>query len=292
MSIPRASLVLALLFAAGPALAADPLAAHIRRMRLKGYVAAARAESRLGKTARLAAVVYEYRDGRSAGLYVYKVVKGKARPIHMVPGYPRSVGLAEVHNNGKFPILSGDGSRVLAYNVTVPSLKQTTLTIKRYHKGKLRHAADMPSGRFIDVDEDGKPEIVARSFPLGRFFEIDCESFYSMAQTAHRTSIYRWKGPRLERVSMGYPDFYADRIRRAESELAATDPRVTQDFGGYFGTAVSLYFDYAEVGRAEQGWKRLKMFFKTRWRDPKAVKRCIRQTEDSLRARLGIPANW
>ena len=117
-------------------------------------------------------------------------------------------------------------------------------------------------------------------------------TFHSLAKNAFRTRIYSFQRGGLIGVSSRFPRLFEERIAGHEQDIAANDPRVTGDYGGYLGSALSLYFDHAELGRGRRGWERFQALFAPKWTDPGKVKRCLGEMESVLRRRLDIPSDW
>ncbi len=116
----------------------------------------------------LAVVLLQKSTGRPrTSLRVYSVTKARAKLLYMEPGFGKEVRLAAIHAGGKIPDLNGDGSRIVAYVTERKNIGQSTLIVLRHSKGKLKRLADFPTGRFADLDDDGRMEVVTRSRPLG-----------------------------------------------------------------------------------------------------------------------------
>ncbi|MDE2290650.1 MAG: hypothetical protein KGL53_01100, partial [Elusimicrobia bacterium] len=255
-----------------------------------GYALASSARARV-KGGTLAASVYRKDDG-SERLYVTLAGRRGTRTLHLELGGAARLELASVHDRGDLPDLFGDGSRVVAYRSVLPALSESTLLVFRYASGRLTLAGRVPGGRFKDVDGDGRPEVVGRERPLGALFSIGCRSFHAMAQSAWRTDVYALAGGRLVKASARYRPFFDARIARTRAEVSAVDARSTDDYGGFLGKTLSLYFDYAESGRAREGWREFEALYPVRASDPAPVKKCLRQMEATLKDRLAIPADW
>lgn len=284
----RAALALAALLAA-PADGAGQGAAwraELKRLESQGYRVAGKASA-----GRWTAAVLEDRSGRTS-LRVYRAAGGKQKLAHLDPGFGLRLALSPVHADGRLPDLLGDGSLAVAYTAAFPGVGRESLVLLRIHRGKVERLGDLPSGRLEDVDGDGRLEAVSRARPLGQWFIVDCQSFHAMGQSAFRTSVHALEPAGLRRVSERHRGYFEELIRRRTAELSRRDPRAETDYSGYFGEALSLYFDHAEIGRGREGWRRFKALFPTRRTDPPVVKRCLRKMEDSLREKLGIPPDW
>ncbi len=113
-----------------------------------------------------------------------------------------------------------------------------------------------------------------------------------MAKSAFRTKVYSLRKGRLVADSRSFPELFEKSIAAHEEELARNDPRETGDYGSFLGSALSLYFDYAELGQGRRGWGRFRELFAPRRSDPRGVKRCLKEMESVLRERLEIPSDW
>ena len=275
-----------------PGRSGDPLTLEYRRMARRGHVPTETATVRVGG-GRITAVVYEKeRFGTRGALKIYRVEAGQASLVHVAPPFSREYSLSPIHGGKKIPDLIGDGSRIVAYRWRNDSLGQESLVVLRFAHGKTKKLGAFPFGRFEDLDGDGALELVSSKRPLGRWFQLQCKSFHSMAANAFRTRVYGWKGARLVPKSRRFPGLFEARIRRHEQALARTDPRSTGDYGAFLGTALSLYFDHAELGRGQRGWERFRELFAPRRSDPRSVRRCLSEVESVLRRRLEIPKDW
>ncbi|MFA5139551.1 MAG: hypothetical protein WC728_10000 [Elusimicrobiota bacterium] len=285
-----AALILSSLLCAS-SFAATPLQQEKEKMAGQGFALVRQATARLGPSS-LVVHLYAKEGGGREYLRVFLVSKSKAKLVFLEPGFSKNIRLDPVHKNGLIPDLLRDGSRVLAYHETLPAVGQETLVLLRYSGGGLARLADLPYGRLEDLDAKGPPEVVSRSRPLGQFFQIECESFHSMAQSAFRTTVHAFREGRLVPVSKEFPRLYEDDIRALEAGLSSTDPRKTQDYGGFLGSALSLYFDYEELGKGKEGWGRFRALFEPHAGDSAVAKRCLGEMETELKTRLGIPPDW
>lgn len=268
---------------------ADPLDAELQRLAVDGWRPSEKASSRV-RGGRLVAVIYGKEGGER--LYVYFVGRKNFKTLHMYPGGSVDLSLARVHRDGGIHDLAGDYSRIVAYRTIFPGIGQEKLRVFRYAAGKIRHLADFDQGRFEDVDGDKAWEIVTQDRPLGKYFMINCKSFYTMADKAFRTRIYAWRDKRLVNASRQYASYYNARIAEVRGQVGAIDARSTQDYGGFLALTLQLYFDYAQIGQAREGWGEFRTLYPVKATDPKPVKRCLEQMETELRDRLNIPKDW
>lgn len=284
------SLALAALLWASPAWAGKAYDAEVARVAAQGYRPEASAQAKLPQGTLRAAVFRK--DGDVRRLYVTLEGPKGLKTLHMEIGGAQEVALDAVHSGGDLPDLGRDGGRVVAYRLSAPALGQDTLVVLRWAGGRLEKTARLPGGRFADLDGDGKPEVVTRERPLGPLFTIACQSFHTMAQAAWKSDVYEWRGGRLEKASERHRAFYDRRIAEARERAAAIDARATDDYGGFLGLTLSVYFDYAASGRAREGWGEFKKLYPVRASDPGPVKKCLKQMETELKARLAIPEDW
>jgi len=271
--------------------AATPLRQEEKKMADQGFRLIDKAAAKLGPSS-LVAHLYAKEGGRREYLKVYLSSPSKARLLFLEPGFSKRLALDPVHEGGEIPDLMKDGSRVLAYHEALPAVGQETLVLLRYSGGRLARLADLPYGRFAELDGKAPPELVSRSRPLGRFFQIECETFHSMARSAFRTSVHALREGRLVPASGEFPRLYEDDIRALESRLSSADPRKTQDYGDFLGAALSLYFDYEALGRGKEGWGRFRSLFEPHAGDSAIAKRCLGEMEAALKTRLNIPPDW
>ncbi|MBI5596730.1 MAG: hypothetical protein HY928_11620 [Elusimicrobia bacterium] len=285
------ALLLAALAALSPARGApSPADAETARLAAQGYRPGASARARL-KDGEVRAVVYSKEDG-SQRLYIYRREGASLKTLHMELGGSQHIELASIHEGGALPDLAGDGSRVIAYRTILPRLDQDQLSVMLWRAGRLEKLGRVPGGRFEDVDGDGRLEVVGRERPLGALFSLSCSSFHTMAQAAWRTSVHSLRQGRLVKTSESHRPFFDRRISDTKSRIAGIDARSTEDYGGFLGLTLSLYFDYAESGRGREGWKEFEGSYPVRASDPGPVKRCLTQMRDEIRSRLDIPDEW
>lgn len=287
----RLLLAAALLLSAGPARAASrAYEAELKRIAQQGYRPEASAEAVLSQGI-LRATVFRKGDGAQR-LYVTLEAASQVKTLHLELGGAQKISLDAIHDDRKLPDVAQDGARVIAYHLTAPALDQESLVVLRWAGGRLDKTARLPGGRFVDADGDGKLEAVTRERPLGPLFTISCSSFHTMAQSAWRSDVYAWRNGKLAKASDRYRSFYDGRIAEARSRAAAIDARSTDDYGGFFGLTLSLYFDYAASGRSREGWSEFRKLYPVRASDPGPVKKCLAQMETEVKRRLNIPDGW
>lgn len=284
------ALCLALALSAPTAAAQIPINAEIKRLEAQGYrpFAGAKARTRGGE---LWAALFARDDGTQR-LYLYLHDAQRVSTLHMELGGSQRLELDAIHEDGLLPDIEKDGSRILAFRTVLPALDQDTLVVMRLRGAKLEKLGRVPGGRFKDVDGDGRPEVVGRDRPLGALFSVSCKSFHTMAQSAWRTTIHALEGGRLVKASARHRPFYDRRIADARRTVSAIDARATEDYGGFLGLTLSVYFDYAESGRGREGWSEFRKLYPVRASDPEPVKRCLAQMEDAIKSRLSIPPDW
>lgn len=275
----------------GPAAAASrAYQAELARIALQGYRPSESAETAASQGT-LRATVFRKDDGAQR-LYVTLDNGTAVKTLHMELGGAQGIELDRVHEGGKLPDLAGDSSRVIAYRLSAPALGQESLVVLRWAGGKLDKTARLPGGRFEDVDGNGRLEVVTRERPLGPLFTISCSSFHTMAQSAYRSDVYEWRQGRLDKASDRYKAFFDRRIADTKRQAAGIDARATDDYGGFLGLTLSVYFDYAASGRAREGWGEFRKLYPVRASDPGPVKKCLAQMESELKRRLNIPDGW
>ena len=276
---------------AAPAAAASRLyETELARVAQQGYKPEAAAEAAVSRGI-LRATVFR-KGGGSQRLYVTLETAGQIKTLAMDLGGAQTLTLDAVHSEGTITDLGRDGGRVIAYHLGAPATGQETLVVMRWASNRLDKTARLPGGRFEDVDGDGKIEAVTRERPLGSLFTIACQSFHTMAQAAWRSDVYQWRNGALVKASESYKPYFDRRIAEGRAKVAAIDARSTEDYGGFLGLTLSLYFDYAASGRSRQGWGEFKKLYPVRASDPGPVKKCLTQMEAELRDRLDIPNGW
>jgi len=266
------------------------LGGEIQRFAQAGFELRQKASAALPGGKRLLAMVFTRPDRGTFRLAAYRIDKNASLIYFQTSA--ASIRLAPLHDGGGIPDLIGDGSRVLAYVVEFPS-QEPLLSLLRYSGGKLASMGrPLEGGDFEDIALDGRLEVISRERPLGQFFDLGCDSFFTMAQTARRTRIHAVEHGGLRTVSAEFPAFYRAHMSNLEAELAGNNPVQTGRYGDYLGSALSLYFDYMETGRRKEGWERLKKAFELPAAAPGRVKDCMREMGSTLRRKLNIPPEW
>lgn len=279
---------LALLLAV--AAAAAPLDAPIAARAADGWVVRDKV-LRLTKPFPLGAVVYGRKDGAGGNaLEVYGVLKGRAYTIYMHPGSAELLDLDTGPVGRGLPDLLGDGSRVVAYRSTIPTMGATTLRILTVRGLKVDEAGRFPDGRFASID--GKLFVVARELPLGRYLSVDCEDFGALSHNAFKTTVHAPRKGRFVDVSDQYPGFFDSEIARKTAILKRMKDDLPKDSGEYLGLAISLYYDYAARGQARQAWDRQGELIPSYAGVPGRARTCLDVIKTDLRKKLNIPADW
>jgi len=282
-----------LLLSAAAVQAASPLDSELTRLEGKKMRLVRKLTAPAGEET-LAVVLLKTASGRPrAAVRVYRVTAQRAKLLHLEPGFGKEVRLSDIHKDGKLPDLNGDGSRIIAYTTERRNIGQTTLVVLRYAKGKLERLADFPGGRFQDLDRDGRLEIVSRSRPLGKFFNVSCEeTFHSLAQNAYRTQVLAWDGEKYASASRRHPRFFRKEIARTQARLDGVDIRTTERYGDYLGDSLTLFFLHDAIGEKRAGWDKFKKLFRVRKTDLPLVRRCYQKLRGELREKLEIPQSW
>ncbi len=272
------------------AAAAAPLDAPIAARAADGWVVRDQVV-RETKPFPLAAVVYGRKDGTGgSALEVYGLLKGRAYLLSMHPGSAEKLDLDSGPVGRGLPDLLGDGSRVVAYRSTIPTLDATTLHILAVRGLKATAAGRFAEGKFASIE--GKIVVVARELPLGRNLAVDCEDFGSLSHNAFKTTLHAPRGGRFVDVSAQYPGFYDAEIARKTGILTRMKGELPKNSGEYLGLALSLYFDYAARGQARVAWDRQSELYPPYVTMPGRARTCLNVIKTDLRKRLAIPADW
>ncbi|MDD5302851.1 MAG: hypothetical protein PHS14_07035 [Elusimicrobia bacterium] len=282
-------LVLALLtasFAAAEKI--SPFAAIDSAWLAKGFTARERASGSSGDLS-ASAVVYTPSAGGGDRLEVYVVAHDKA---YLGFTHPSAAERLELDPSpaGRFADMFRDGSLTLAYRATRPSLGATELNVLRWKRFKIERVAVFPEGRFLRLESG--PVVAARELPLGRYLSMGCEDFGTISRTAFRTVLHAPRGGGFVDASAEHPEYFKSEISRKEKAMARLKGELEKNAGEYLGLAISTYYDYAALGRAREGWTRLREFFTIPALAPASVKTCMTSMEKDLRGKLGVPAGW
>jgi hypothetical protein len=238
----------------------------------------------------VAAAVYAAPDGSGDRLEAYVVVESTAVMGYTHPSRNDRLELDTTPAGQGFRDLLRDGSRIIAYHAVIRALDASSLEVLRYKKFRFTRVGSFPEGRFIaDGDET---LVLARELPLGRFLSVGCTDFGAISQTAFRTRVYAPAEGRFVDATAKHPKIFAEEIRRKEAALDRLKGDLQKNAGEYLGLALSLYYDYAAVGRAREGWERQGGYFKLPAHAPGSVKACFASMRADLRGRLGVPADW
>lgn len=241
---------------------------------------------------KLAAYVFKGAGGNHDRLKVWHLKGRVARLVYAPPSSTFRIELSRVHDKDRLPDLYGGGTRTLAY--TTAALGSTMLQLVRFdgHKPEVERTP-LPEGRLEDLDQDGRPEVITSSLPLGSNYSIDCGDFHTRAgQNAWRTVVYEWHEGALRPASARHASWFNAHIAQLEGELASMDPRASKQYGHFMGAALAIYFDHAEKGVPRQGWSRFNELFRAGDGDPAGTAACLDQVKLDLRRRLNIPDGY
>jgi len=284
-------MILALVLWAAASAAAEklsPFAAIDAGWLAKGYHARQRVSGAQGGLTASAAV-YTPEGGGGDRLEVHVVAKDKA---YLGFTHPSTVERLEFDPSpaGRFADMLGDGSLTVAYRATRASLGATELNVLRWKRFKIERVAVFPEGRFVRLE--GDLVVAAREMPLGRFLAMGCEDFGTISRSAFKTTLHEPRAGGFREASSRHPEFYQAEITRKERAMAGLKSDLEKTAGEYLGLAISTYYDYEALGRARQGWSRLREFFKIPALAPSSVKTCMTTMEKDLREKLSVPTDW
>ncbi|PIR19323.1 MAG: hypothetical protein COV48_02615 [Elusimicrobia bacterium CG11_big_fil_rev_8_21_14_0_20_64_6] len=268
--------------------AVNPLAAVDASWQAKGFSVKSRV-SGSNDNLTVSAAVYTPSDGGGERLEVHVITRGKA---YLGFSHPSTVERLEFDPSpaGRFVDMFNDGTRTLAYSATRVTLGGTELNILRWKRFKIERIAVFPEGRFIRLK--GGAVVASRELPLGRYLSMSCEDFGTISRTAFKTTLNAPRKGRFVDSSAEHPEYYEAEIARKKKALGHLKGELEKNAGEYLGLAISTYYDYAALGRAKEGWSRLREFFKIPAMSPPSVKTCMASMEKDLRGKLGIPASW
>jgi len=267
----------------------DPLDAKAADWAGRGYRLKDRVSAPVGGLP-VAVAVYGAENGSGDRLEAYVVVESTAFLGFTHPSRGDFLELDTTPAGRGYKDLLGDGSRVIAYHATIRALNATSLEILRYEKFRFTRVGSFPEGRFV---QDGRQTLVlSRELPLGRFLSVGCTDFGTISQTAFRTRVFAPTPKGFVDVAAEHPNIFDEELRRKEAALARLKDDLQKNAGEYLGLAISVYYDYAAIGRAREGWEKQKEFFSVPKHAPGAVKACFASMRDDLRGRLGVPADW
>jgi hypothetical protein len=281
-------LALALLLACVRAGRANPLDAAEAAWKNKGFVLKERISGENGDLKASAALYSPDKEGGDR-LEVHVVVKDRA---FLGYTHPSTVDRIEFDPSpaGRFADMFHDGSLTLAYRSTRASVGATELNVLRWSRFKIERVAIFPEGRFIRLE--GGAVVAARELPLGRYLSMSCEDFGTISRTAFKTTLNAPRDGGFVDVSSKHPEYYRAEIARKEKVMASLKKELQKNAGEYLGIAISTYYDYTALGRAKEGWARLREFFKLPALAPDSAKTCMATMEKELRSKLKIPAAW
>jgi hypothetical protein len=275
--------------ASAPAAPIDPLQVKAQEWAARGFRLKDRVAHPIDGLP-VAAAVYGAPDGSGDRFEAYVVVGSTAYLGYSHPSRSERLELDTTPAGQGFRDILKDGSRIIAYHATLRALNASSLEIVRYTKFHFSRVGSFPEGLFV---QDGDETLVlSRDLPLGRFLSVACSDFGAISQTVFRTRLYAPSRGRFVEVTDRHPRIFAEEIRRKEAALDRLRGDLQKNAGEYLGLALSLYYDYAAVGRRRKGWERQRDFFQVPAGAPGAVKSCFDTMRADMRGRLGIPADW
>lgn len=246
--------------------------------------------------------VYAEKDGLtiSAGIYTPEAGGGDRLEVHVVAKdkaylgftHPSTIERLEFDPSpaGRFADMLHDGSLTIAYRATRTSLSATELNVLRWKRFKIERVGVFPEGRFVRLE--AALVVAARELPLGRYLSMGCEDFGTISRSAFKTTLHAPRKGGFADASSAHPEFYRAEIARKEKAMARLKDELEKNAGEYLGLAISTYYDYAAIGRAKEGWGKLREFFKIPKLAPASVKTCMASMEKDLRDKLAVPAAW
>jgi hypothetical protein len=281
-------LVLALLLAGAAGAGASPLDDVDAGWSARGFSVKERVSGEKGDLS-VSAAVFSPSAGGGDRLEIHVIAKGKA---YLGYTHPSTVERLELDPSpaGRFADMFHDGSLTLAYRATRASIGATELNVVRWKNFKIERVAVFPEGRFVRLE--GGAVVASRALPLGRYLSMGCEDFVTISRTAFKTTLNAPRGGKFVDASSEHPEYYEAEIARKEKAMDRLKGELQKNAGEYLGLAISTYYDYAALGRAKEGWKRLREFFKIPALAPPAVRTCMASMEKDLRGKLKIPAAW
>ena len=270
---------------------AGPVDRALEAAAAKGKVVVERRDGAIGKVP-MGAAILRSGTGSSWEMNVYAGLADPAIMVYTLPAFGETLAFDPiVSKRFPFPDIFKDGVPSLAVHAKNKSSGQSTLTIMRYQKPGFKKLAAVPNGQLRDLDRDGVPELVSESLPLGRFFTASCEGFQTMAQAARKREIYRFEGGKLRPDSASFPDYFQDALELDSDRLERMKPTKDESPGPFLSQALTVYFDYAALGRGREGWRRFTQEIRPD-RNLPGIDSCLRQITGDLRAKLSIPDDW
>ncbi len=266
----------------------SPFAAIDGAWLAKGYHSRERVTAELDKLTASAAIFTPESSGGDR-LEVHVVARDKA---YLGFTHPSTVERLEFDPSpaGRFADMFHDGSLTIAYRATRTSLGATELNVLRWKRFKIERVGVFPEGRFVRLE--AALVVASRELPLGRYLAMGCEDFGTISRSAFKTTLHAPRAGGFADASAAHPEFYRTEIARKENAMARLKAELEKNAGEYLGLAISTYYDYAALGRAKEGWKKLREFFKIPALAPASVKTCMASMEKDLRAKLAVPADW
>lgn len=246
--------------------------------------------------------IYAKQDGltASAGIYTPEAGGGDRLEVHVIAKdkaylgftHPSTIERLEFDPSpaGRFADMLHDGSLTVAYRATRTSIGATELNVLRWKRFKFERIGVFPEGRFVRLE--AALVVASRELPLGRYLSMGCEDFGTISRSAFKTTLHAPRKGGFVDASSAHPEFYRAEIARKEKAMERLKDELEKNAGEYLGLAISTYYDYAAIGRAKEGWKKLREFFKIPKLAPASVKTCMAAMEKDLREKLSIPSDW
>lgn len=286
---PAAGTALLLLLAASSR-AGDPFDPPMTRLKGEGYAVVQRLDDKASGTA-VAAMTLEHPEKGWSRTDVYALLRGLPRLIYTDAGLHETRRLDTALGERALPS-PWAGVRALLLRVRNPALDRDDLTILRLEGAGFKRLGVFREGKLEDLDGDGRPEIVSRERPLGRFHRVSCREFFASGAAAVRTDVHAWRGGRLLLVSSEFPDLYDGLLAEDEARLLELEKTRRERPSDYLAAALTLYFDLASKGERRRGWERLRGLSKPPAAAPPGASECAAQLMTEARRELGIPEDW
>ena len=206
---------------------------------------------------------------------IYATLKGKPYVVFFHPGAAETPRLEESLTQKRFPDFFKDGSRALVYRMVNTPLGRSTPFVARYQRAFRALGFE---GRLV-FDEDGRWE----SSPAP----------WAGVDGGCRAQPPSWppRKPTYELSSSPWPLAFPNSSRRISDGQAKSRLSARRIWTSGVRGALTLYYDYAALGRGRAGWSELSSLVAPKSSLP-GVADCAAQIKADLRAKLSIPADW